>query len=253
MSKLLKILFIFLLIALAVSFFERDNYKTIKQSDIVPSLFGEPLQKEISDKTTVKFTRNDYQYEITPLFNYELNGLVVRKTDYTFLSIYKRSSVFPVDLCVIWGGNLREEVYRNKTLKFEQDMRFCFSKWSGNVNFGVGQFSNNHLVTDNNQMENKLKSLRIGDQIKIKGKLVNVKATLVGEAGKYDPRTFIWNTSTTRTDVGDGACETIFVEEMEILKRADTFMDYLYFFSFYGLVALIFSRIIYFFWEVTKK
>lgn len=41
--------------------------------------------------------------------------------------------------------------------------------------------------------------------------------------------------------------------ERDNYKNIKQFINYLYFFSFYGLVALIFSRIIYFFWEVVKK
>ncbi len=249
LSKINKILFLLLLIGFAVSFFQRDNYRTV--NEIRPEVLTEPAQ-QATTPNIIKFTRNEYEYEATPLYDYELNGLIVHKMDYTFFSIYQRDSVFPMDLCVIWGDNVKSGVFRDKNLTFSQDMRFCSARWTGNVIFDANQFSNNHLVANNDEMEKKMKSLSAGDQVKIIGKLVNIKAKNIGKPGKYDPPYFEWNTSTTRTDSGEGACETILVENIIILKKANPVFHYLYFISLYGLIALIVSRIIYFFIEVVR-
>ena len=51
------------------------------------------------------------------------------------------------------------------------------------------------------------RQIRIGDQIRVKGSLVRYGAVGGGLRG----------TSTTREDFGDGACETILVDEFEIV------------------------------------
>ena len=52
-----------------------------------------------------------------------------------------------------------------------------------------------------------------GDQIKIKGYLVDYKVAKDGQT------LFTRGTSTTRTDNGNGACETIYVEDVEIIRK----------------------------------
>ena len=78
----------------------------------------------------------------------------------------------------------------------------------------------------------------MGDQVKIKGKLVDIFAKNIGEPGKFDPESFEWKSSVTREDTGGGACETIYVEDIEILKKANTTPDVLFKFSLYGLLLV---------------
>ena len=73
---------------------------------------------------------------------------------------------------------------------------------------------------DRPEIEKQLKRILTGDQITLRGKLVNVTARLVGEGGRYDSASITWNTSTTRTDTGAGACEVIYVEDVQILRPA---------------------------------
>ena len=89
------------------------------------------------------------------------------------------------------------------------------------------QVSNNHLVIDSEKIEKKINQLSVGDQIKIKGKLVNVHAENLGKPGKYDPKLFEWNSSTKREDTGGGACETIYIEDIEIIKKGNAISYYL--------------------------
>lgn len=48
--------------------------------------------------------------------------------------VFTRGTVFPMDLCLIWGDNAATKVYRNKELKFFKDFRFRLprSKAGGN-------------------------------------------------------------------------------------------------------------------------
>ena len=218
-SKINKILFWLFLLIIIITFFTRNNYRNV---DIVsPEVIGEPKQSEVFDNSIIKFTKDDYEYELTPLYDYEINGMIVHKMDYTWFSIYKRDSVFPIDLCLIWGDNVANKVYKHKNLKFSQDFRFCLYHWRGKIDFNHNQLSNNHLVIDNKELEKKLNKLSTGDQIKITGKLVNIKAENIGEPGKYDPEYFNWKSSINRKDSGGGACETIYIEDIEIIEKSN--------------------------------
>ena len=55
--------------------------------------------------------------------------------------------------------------------------------------------------------EKKIAGVKVGDQVRVKGWLAHYGATGNPKRG----------TSTTRTDTGDRACETIFVDRFDVL------------------------------------
>lgn len=234
-----------LLFSLIVTFFTRNNYKSVK--DIAPEVLGEPYQEHVSDSQLIKFEKNSYKYELTPLYDFEVNALIVSKMNYRAFSIQKFDKVFLYDLCLIWGSNISSNLYRNKTVKFSQDCRCCYVQWYGDVNFNWEGFSNSHLVVNNSRVEHKLKSLVVGDQVKIKGKLVNVKAYLLGKAGTYDSSEYTWNSGVGKSGLGMGACKVIYVEDIEILKKANVVSFYLFQMSLYGLLILAIWKLVSFF------
>ena len=238
MIKILNLIFFTTLITIfGITFFTRDNYRNVE--NINSELYQKPIQNEVTDKSTIEFDREGYHYEITPLFDYELNGLVVHRYDYSLLKFYKKDAVFPVDLCMMWGTNLQSEIHKNSDLKFSQDSRWCNWSYKTDISINNDEISNNHIVVDNDILQKKFKNINVGDQIKITGKLVNVKAIGSKDIGKYDREYFEWKSSTTRQDTGGGACETIYVENVEIIKKGNPISSILYKLSLYGLLLII--------------
>jgi hypothetical protein len=72
------------------------------------------------------------------------------------------------------------------------------------------QLSNNHLISNDETVRDQVKDIAIGDQIRVRGYLSSYGSAEGGKRG----------TSTTRTDTGDGACETVFVERFDIIGPA---------------------------------
>jgi hypothetical protein len=66
--------------------------------------------------------------------------------------------------------------------------------------------ANMHMIPSNDSMASALKQVKQGDVITLSGKLVNVK----GQDG------WQWNSSLSRNDTGDGACELIWVESVRV-------------------------------------
>ena len=227
-------IFFALLLTMAVTFFTRNSYRGVK--DIVPEVLTEPVQESILGGETISFTKDDYKYELTPIDVYEISGLIVHRLDYRWFSIYKKDSVFPLDLCMMWGDDVGRGIYQSKNLSFSQDSRFCWWQWSNGLKVNNNEISNSHLLVDSDKFEEKLNSLNEGDQVRIKGYLVNVSAVNTGNAGEYDPLKFSLNTSTTRDDLGAGACEIIYIKDIEILKKGNPISVFLFSASKYGLV-----------------
>jgi hypothetical protein len=106
---------------LIITSFSRNDFRSV--DDIAPEVLKEPLQVEIDFRQNIRFTKDGYEYNLTPLYEYEISGLVVGKWDYRWFSTYNYDSVFPVDLCLIWGSNMASKVYKNNAVKFSQDCR----------------------------------------------------------------------------------------------------------------------------------
>lgn len=251
LSKVNKYLFIILPITLLITFFTRNNYRNV--DEIHPEILKEPLQTQILSPEIETFTMDDYEYKVTKLYDYEIAGLVVHKLDYTWFSISKSDSVFPLDLCLIWGGNVKSKVYQSKNLTFSQDMRFCFYQWWGDLNFNPHELSNNHLLIKDDETKKKIDNILTGDQVRVKGQLVNVEARNLGSPGEFDPAYFKSDSSTTRTDTGAGACEIILATDVEILKKANPVSRYIFKSSLYGLIILVCLNIVVFFIQLIAK
>ena len=246
----LRLLFYFLIIVFGITSFTQHGYRSV--SAIVPETLKPPVQKRVAVQTPIQFVRDSYDYNIKPMYDYTLTGLVVHRYDYTKFTFYKMDSVFPVDLCVLWGNNIESKVYQENSLKFDQDSRFCRMSMDRKLDFNFDEVSNNHLIIKSDELEKQALNISQGDQIRIKGKLAWVHAKNVGKPGTFDPLEFEWGTSTTREDGGAGACETIYVESIEILKKANPISYYLNRISKYALLAVIVLRVSIFFYEMKK-
>jgi len=243
-----KILFLIFLVIFAVTFFTKTNYRGIDQID--QTVLQQPVQKELENKDIIKFSKAGYDYELTPLFDYEINGLVVHSQKYdAWYSMHERDKVFVVDLCLIWGNNVKNKAYQDKNLKFRQDFRFCFWDFLGPIKFSGQEISNNHLLVSNEEHRKIAKNISDGDQVRIKGKLVSVKGLSQNEQGEY----FMMESSTKREDSGGGACEIILVEEVEILKKGNQVSHILNLVSLIAMGLLVVISIIQFLFDVFKK
>lgn len=198
----------------------------------------EPLQTE-SDRNPFAIHTNNQTYHIFPRFEYELNGVVVSITKAGQLGDiwhYKRWKDFinVRDICVIWGENVHNGVYQK--IKFSSDTWTC---WVSMPNqeavdlFRTEALSNNHLLTKDILIKRALMDAEIGDQIYLKGILADYQNT----GNRYKRLT-----STTRKDGGNGACETVYVDEFKIVKKANVGVRHLYAFSFW---VMIFSGILF--------
>ncbi len=155
------------------------------------------------------------EYTVQPVFTYDLSGVVVSKHDadtwWDWIHKAWRDELNVTDLCVIWGANARSANYRELeywSSQFECNVRTGSTEvWRA---FDMTALSNNHLLTDDPTIARTLKSMRVGDQVHFRGYL----AQYSHEHGFH----FVRGTSTKRTDTGNGACETVYATDAEILR-----------------------------------
>jgi hypothetical protein len=211
LKNILKILFLLSLIGSIFFLFWKPTLPL--QSSILSSLkTSDPSQSEMK-KEPYLWKVKDQTYRITPLFDYEIKGLVVADydsnnwLDYT----HKNDPAQTKDLCLIWGTNLQNGIYRE--LKYKHGEFTCFVNWTTDQvpKFNQSQFSNNHLIPTNDKLTKLIKNSSIGDQVLIKGQLVNYE--LLDKNGQ------VISTRTTSTIRQDRGCEVILVDDFEILKK----------------------------------
>ncbi len=222
-------------ILLLISFWNRNDLTNDMQ--IAEELLQEPTQNKV-EESTFSVNVNKINYEIQPLFSYELYGLVVSYElhDGNY-NLHKRwnDHLNVADYCVVWD--------QSATNKHLPDFKIWNGQFTCNFStkdrqawdsFNPEQLSNNHLISENKYIRKKLSKIRIGDQVRIEGWLANYKnLTNGGTRG----------TSITRDDVGNGACETIYVNDVTILKSYTNIWRKLMYAS---LTALVIFLVLYF-------
>jgi hypothetical protein len=183
-------------------------------AELAPALQDEPVQKAIH-QAAYTTTSNGVTYTIQPLFEYDLVGLVVSKHDaktwWDYLHREWNDNLNIVDLCVIWGNNARNGSYADISFSSGQfTCNFDTRSDAAYAAFDQTAISNNHLLTDQAAIAKKLRTVRVGDQIHFRGHLA--------EYSHNHGMDFKRGTSTVRTDTGNGACETVFLDSIEIIK-----------------------------------
>ena len=230
------------LLVMIATYFTKD---TLPAPDYYANTFiKEPIQNK-SSKKPFKIEENQEHYLITPKYDYILEGVVVSTHNAdAFLDMAHheewRDFINMRDLCVIWGDNVKSGVY--KDMQFENGNWTCWYSWpNANVRqrFQNNELSNNHLLAGEEFVKSAIMEAQPGDHIYIEGMLVNYANPANG---------FKRGTSITRTDTGQGACETIYVEKFDIIKKANTLKREIFniakFLFILSIIALLYLFII---------
>ncbi len=248
-NKVFKILYIILIIVFAVSFFQLK--KLPSKDKLLVSMFNEPIQATSTILKDFDFSYKNIDYEVKPLADYELWGLVVTTNDIKkwYNMYHDKNSVNLKDVCVIWGDNLRNNTYHN--IHFKSGEWTCYTRWYRPLDgkFYHNKISNNHLLSDSKQIRQVIRQVRIGDQIHIKGALVDYAK----KGSSWYRRTSLSREDTNHTSRSGGACEVFFVNKFEILKRGMPMWYFLNDWSKKIFIFLIFLEIIIFIKKIKKE
>jgi len=243
MIKIIKIIFSISIILFIVSLFQIE--KLPDKSEILSRLKKDPIQTE-TKVLPFEVEKNEIVYVIKPLYDYELNGMIVSyHHSSNWLDYYHKKwedFLNLKDICVIWNENIESGVY--KKMKFKSGSFTCYAEFKPNTTeedwskFRIDNLSNNHLLSNNKKINKKILSAKKGDQIYFKGYLVEYS---------IKDGSFKRGSSTTRTDLKGGACETIFIEDFQILKKANAPWRDIYEISKYLLIGSFIVLVLSFF------
>ena len=143
-------------------------------------------------------------FTLTPLADYAIKARVLSTEDY---SMGTEAELSPTDLALGWGPMSDESVLSK--IEISQNNRFFY--WHVDE-FPIPQreieihAANTHIIPANDTVKRQLSKIRTGQVVDIKGQLV--------EASRADG--WRWRSSLSRDDTGAGACEVIYVTELNV-------------------------------------
>lgn len=142
-------------------------------------------------------------FRLEPQARYDIEARVLGVERYRYDGSAKLS---PIDFAVGWGPMSDTEVLAH--FRITQGARF-FSIYPGeqaiDLQTALVSAANMHLIPATSDIEKSLRRVRPGHVVRLRGLLVNASR----------PDGYRWNTSLTRNDSGDGACELFYVESVE--------------------------------------
>lgn len=147
------------------------------------------------------------QHRVTPRAAFAVQASVLGTERYRF---DRGAALSPVDFALGWGRMADPAVHG--PLGIRQSGRWYHYRWGPEgppipLPEIIRSSSNMHLIPADEAVERRLLRIAAGQRVRLAGWLVDVE----GEDG------FVWRTSLSREDSGDGACEIVYVCEVATL------------------------------------
>ena len=228
LKRLNAIVFYLCSALLLISCWHRNDFPV--NMPVASDLAEMPAQKAVKEPP-FQISQRGVRYKVSPQFSYDLKGLVVsyehHDGNYSVHRLWN-DHLNVADICVLWGDNvLGSDLNKFRFWNGEFTCNFTTGDQQAWEQFRPNRMSNNHLLAVDSLVRDTIKKVRIGDQVHIRGWLANYS----------NDRGFSRGTSITREDEGNGACETIYVQDMKILRSMGSGWRTLMNFSLFGFIA----------------
>ncbi len=143
---------------------------------------------------------------VVPLAHFSLQARVLNTERYRFDNV---ADLSPIDVALGWGPMSDQRILDQ--LEIGQGSR-CYVVFPRHdrpplpMGALLATSSNMHMLPGNDDIKNRLLSLRRGNIIELNGYLVGIQ-----EDGQWT-----WVSSASRLDTGDGACEIVWVQDLKV-------------------------------------
>jgi hypothetical protein len=138
---------------------------------------------------------------LEPWADYEVTARILSRERYRF---DRSAALSPLDFALGWGRMSDSEVLKRLSIT-QGSRRFSWAAAELPLPLDelISHAANVHLIPANDGVRDDLFRMRKGQVVTLVGRLVRVTS----------PDGFLWTSSLTRTDSGEGACEVIWVEK----------------------------------------
>lgn len=172
-----------------------------------PALAAEdPAQEALEGAEDIVLEAKGHELVLTPRARYRITGYAA-EVSRTLLDEW--DFAMPMDVALVWGPVADPAVLRR--LKFHLSGRYVSYFYEGAAPAAAlpTHIANNHLIPADEDVAERLDEVRIGDLVTLTGQLVDVE---IREGARS---VFKARTSLQRGDTGSGACEILYVEDVE--------------------------------------
>jgi len=197
-----KILFV----SLALLAFMAYRDWTSRDIEYPPGVLVSELPKQIDVNGLATVTLDEY--ELTSRAEFEIRARVLSRKNYSWGS---EADLSPVDLALGWGVMSDQAVIDQ--IEISQGSRWYYTRYQLPAPISdteiIQNSGNMHIIPAQSRIEKKLKQVRVGDIVRLRGRLVDID----------HPSGWHWRTSLSRDDTGGGSCEIVYLEDIEIEAR----------------------------------
>jgi hypothetical protein len=138
--------------------------------------------------------------QLQPLAGFSVDARVLSREDY---HVGRESTLSPTDLALGWKRMRDDDVLSR--LSISQSSRWYHYRWNGEAPIPPAEIArssaNMHMIPSSATVADALHRVRAGDHVRVDGWLIEAD----------EPDGWRWRSSLTRDDVGDGACEVVYV------------------------------------------
>ena len=200
--NLKKILFVVLVLLAGMAY--RDW--SLREIEYPPGVLVSELPKQVNVRGLASVTMDGY--ELTPRAEFEIRARVLARKDYNWGT---EADLSPVDLALGWGVMSDQAVLDR--IEISQGSRWYYTRYELPAPISDKEITQNsgnmHMVPAQNRIRKKLQDVRVGDIVRLRGRLVDID----------HPSGWHWRTSLSRDDTGSGSCEIVYLEDIEIEAR----------------------------------
>jgi len=185
------------------------------RSGVDPALAaGEPEQVLVEGESSIEKEAKGHRIILTPRATYRITGYAA---DLSRELLDEWDFAMPMDLALVFGPVADPAVLRH--LSFHLSGRYLSYWYDAKTPAAVrgalpSHIANNHLIPADDEVGQALSRVRVGDLVTLTGRLVDVEIRDAGARTVFRGRT-----SLSRSDVGSGACEILYVETVGLHDR----------------------------------
>lgn len=195
-----RIFFIALLLTVVLAWKHWEERPVTHAPGVLVSLM--PVQTPVFER---QFEFDDF--ELTQRASFNVQARVLSRRDY---HLDPGAAIAPTDLALGWGPMSDQAILDQ--MEVSQSGRWFNLRWGETPSIPeheiMSHASNMHIIPANDYVGDVLDSVREGQIVQLQGYLVDVAAS----------DGFRWNTSLSRTDTGNGACELFYVERLTLYE-----------------------------------
>lgn len=215
---IVKVMLVMPILVIIICLYKNNNIT--KNVEYVQSLnnISKPRQTATSGNAVKRIS--NLSIELKYVATYNIAGRVINIHNYYGNSL--QNQISPKDIGMSWGLMAKSQNYNKVSWTSLGDRRLRINsndgKWLNDMG-GIDKISeycsNNHIIPSDTKVEKMINLIKEGNYIRLEGYLVNVFCQ------KKDGSSFKWNTSTSRTDTKDGACEILYVTNVVWLEEGN--------------------------------